>query len=182
MKSLIKLALVALLVIIFQTAAINVYAETAVDAPEHQAGWFVAPEPTAVPEEATPAPLAEATEESSVNEEPTETPQETIAPDASLAPTDEELIMSLLDPDRSVKIVASWDAERLGVGDVITLLAVAEGYEKLGYDFTWQASADGVNWIDQAASRDASLTYILDESNYAWSWRVVIVIYGPAQE
>ena len=137
----------------------------------------------------TPAPTTEETaapEETILPEEtaaPEETiiPEETIAPEASLAPTEEELILALLDPDRSVKIAAAWDAEHLGVGDAITLRAVVKGYEKVDYELVWQSSADGANWVNRDGAADGSLTYTLSEANYAWAWRAVVVIHGPAE-
>lgn len=197
MKSLIKFTLVVMLIVVFQLAALTSFAESATEAPLAES--TLEPEATPAPEATepmaseepaeTPAPADEETilpeetaapEETSAAEE-TVLPEEIIAPEASLAPTEEELILALLDPDRSVRIVAAWDAEHLGVGDAITLRAVVEGYEKVDYELVWQSSADGSAWVDREGAEDGSLTYTLSESNYAWAWRVVVVIHGPAE-
>lgn len=181
MKNLAKFACIMLLVLVFSTRIMNVYAETLDETIIQMTDTTASPESTPLPElteEPAEVPVS-AAEETSVLDETT-APVETIAPEMTAQPSDKEIIMALLDADRSVSISASWEAERLGIGDEIILRATAKGYEKVDYEFIFQASADGITWNDQATTQDDTFTYTLSETNYTWTWRVVVVIRGIA--
>lgn len=194
MKSLLRRVIFVFLLIVLPIAAIDGYAQGTDEAAGAACENTVAPtpeatevaipaetaEPTATPVE-TAAPEATVAPAETVAPDATVIPEETIAPEAGIDPAGAENLMSLLAPDRSARISASWTSEHLGVGDAVSLSAVIKGYESVRYDLIWQSSADGVQWVDQARG-GSSFTYTLSADNYGWMWRVVVVIYAPAQQ
>lgn len=139
-----------------------------------------------VPEVPTEEPDAPAEELESPAEEPIAAAmviqQPTIA-EAEAAVVEEDkgiLIQEILDaqyPGRKISIYAKWaDMNKLEIGNTITLTAVLSGYEGLVYTQRWQVATEGSNYQDVSGANGLSHTFILDEQNYYWSWRIAVDI------
>ena len=120
--------------------------------------------------------------------------QENADPEVSientLIPSEEELLGKPLyqivdeqNPDRKITIYAYWgDKEYVEVGDTIRLTAKLEGYEGLVYSLRWQTSYETQGaWVDLQDGTGSSYTFILDDDNYTWFWRVLVDITGVTE-
>lgn len=86
-------------------------------------------------------------------------------------------------PDRKITIYAYWgDKDYVEIGDEVRLTAKLEGYEGLVYSLIWQCSTSGESaYSDIPGAEGASHTFIVNESNYYWFWRVAVDVTGVAE-
>lgn len=110
------------------------------------------------------------------------------AEDAEAEDTAETLEMSLeeiveeTNPDRQVCVKASWENEKLAIGDTLTLTAELTGYDGLSYTIFWQCDkGDGFEDID-IADGHASIQFVVDEENKLWRWRAGVSIDVEIQD
>ena len=154
---------------------------------EEPAAEEPAAEEPAVEEPATEEPVAEepAAEEPAPLAEKMEIPAGESEGEAHLNETIGIPIQEILDtqfPNRKITIYASWeDMSRLEIGDTITLTAVLSGYEGLAYGLRWQVAANGGDFQDVSGATDTTHSFILDEQNYYWTWRIAVDIDSLAE-
>lgn len=58
-----------------------------------------------------------------------------------------------------------------GLGTEVVLTAVTTGYQNPTY--TWQYN-DGDGWVTVAGAAESTYRFTVDETNYAYEWRVVV--------
>ncbi len=58
-------------------------------------------------------------------------------------------------------------------GTVIHLSSELIGFENKVYTLQWQYSPDGVNWTDEPGANEDTYTYVLDEQNANYYWRII---------
>ena len=150
------------------------------------------PEVSATPEvviEETPAPEVSATPEVVVVEETpapeaTATPAPTEAPSATEKPGEGvpvQVQMDELYPNRKATLYMSWGSKaKPAMGDRITLSARLEGYDGIEYSLRWQVNSGGGGWQDVPDAAGHTFSFILDEKNIDWLWRVAVDIHGAA--
>lgn len=87
-----------------------------------------------------------------------------------------EDVVEETNPDRQVKVLASWENEKLAIGDALTLTAELTGYDGLSYTIFWQCDkGSGFEDID-IADGHASIQFVVDEENKLWRWRAGVSI------
>ena len=150
------------------------------------------PEVSATPEvviEETPVPEVSATPEVVVVEETpapeaTATPAPTEAPSATEEPGEGvpvQVQMDELYPNRKATLYMSWGSKaKPAMGDRITLSARLEGYDGIEYSLRWQVNSGGGGWQDVPDAAGHTFSFILDEKNIDWLWRVAVDIHGAA--
>ena len=75
-----------------------------------------------------------------------------------------------LDPNRKVTISAT-TGTAVNFGDVVTLYATFSGYDGVDVDIQWQYN-DGSGWTDAPGATDQKYSFVIDESNYTYAWRL----------
>lgn len=80
-------------------------------------------------------------------------------------------------PRPRIRITSSLEGvESVQPGTPITLTAHLEGFDEISYRLQWQYSLDGENWKDEKGANGTSFSFVLDESNDAYIWRVIAII------
>jgi len=82
-----------------------------------------------------------------------------------------EELLDELNNNRKIEIYANIGNDGINLGDSITLIAVFEGYENTTYTKQWQYDA-GNGWVDIDGANGNSYTFVINESNMEYSWRV----------
>lgn len=73
--------------------------------------------------------------------------------------------------ERHVSFHFSWEEDEVHYGDKIVLIPDLEGFEGLNYQLIWQYSIDNSNWMDWSSN-----SYIINEENVTWYWRLMVLI------
>lgn len=130
----------------------------------------LSPEPSAEPV-VTPAPTATAA--------PTAAPgiatETDLIPDVPVCLSADEM-RSLLDethPDRQVTMWSMCSEPDYPNGSTVTLFANVSGYDGLGYVIVWEVDkGDGEGYVNAGADGQMTLSFIIDDENVQWLWRV----------
>ena len=80
--------------------------------------------------------------------------------------------------DDSLKIIAytDWPEGRMGFpGAVVNLSSELIGFENKEYTLQWQHSLDGTTWIDEPGANEDTYTFVLDEQNARYIWRIIAI-------
>lgn len=136
----------------------------------------LSPEPSAEPV-LPPVPTAMA--------EPTATPAPAVAPGIATgtdltppAPVclSAEEMRSLLDethPDRQVTMWSMCSDPGYPNGSTVTLFANVSGYDGLGYVIVWEVDkGDGEGYVNAGADGQMTLSFVINDENLQWLWRV----------
>ena len=74
-----------------------------------------------------------------------------------------------------VYIVSSWPEDKpTYIGKEITLTAVVSGNEDTDYTLQWWYSIDLQSWTKEPGATGETFTYVLDETNAEYTWKVVV--------
>ena len=73
------------------------------------------------------------------------------------------------------KVFLTWLTEPIYYNEEVTLVAVLMDFLPTDtYIFTWEYSEDGINWIEIEGEHDQMYTFIIDEINVHYYWRVKV--------
>ena len=73
------------------------------------------------------------------------------------------------------KVFLTWLTEPIYYNEEVTLVAVLMDFLPTDtYTFTWEYSEDGINWIEIEGEHEQMYTFIIDEINVHYYWRVKV--------
>ena len=73
------------------------------------------------------------------------------------------------------KVFLTWLTEPIYYNEEVTLVAVLMDFLPADtYTFTWEYSEDGINWIEIEDEHEQMYTFIIDEINVHYYWRVKV--------
>ena len=73
------------------------------------------------------------------------------------------------------KVFLTWLTEPIYYNEEVTLVAVLMDFLPTDtYTFTWEYSEDGINWIEIEGEHEQMYTFVIDEINVHYYWRVKV--------
>ena len=73
------------------------------------------------------------------------------------------------------KVFLTWLTEPIYYNEEVTLVAILMDFLPTDiYTFTWEYSEDGINWIEIEGEHEQMYTFIIDEINVHYYWRVKV--------
>ena len=73
------------------------------------------------------------------------------------------------------KVFLTWLTEPIYYNEEVTLVAVLMDFLPTDtYTFTWEYSEDGINWIEIEDEHEQMYTFVIDEINVHYYWRVKV--------
>lgn len=74
------------------------------------------------------------------------------------------------------KVFIVYDEKPLYFGEEVTLIAVLMDFPPADYSFVWEFSENGEDWSEVENENKQTYTFLLNERNYAYSWRVTVIL------
>ena len=73
------------------------------------------------------------------------------------------------------KVFLTWLNEPIYYNEEVTLVAILMDFLPTDtYTFTWEYSEDGINWIEIEGEHEQMYTFVIDEINVHYYWRVKV--------
>ena len=73
------------------------------------------------------------------------------------------------------KVFLTWLTEPIYYNEEVTLVAILMDFLPTDtYTFTWEYSEDGINWIEIEGEHEQMYTFVIDEINVHYYWRVKV--------
>ena len=73
------------------------------------------------------------------------------------------------------KVFLTWLTEPIYYNEEVTLVAVLMDFLPTDtYTFTWEYSEDGINWIEIEGEHEQMYTFVVDDTNVHYYWRVKV--------
>lgn len=92
-------------------------------------------------------------------------------------PTPEPTPAPTQNPGRSIDIRIENEQEIYEPGDIITFVAVLNGYEWCeNFEYQWQVGK-GEGWEDIPGANSLSYSFEVTEESYYWYWRIVVTCW-----